>query len=294
MGGAAGAGLATSVTKAGGLGFIGVGYAHAEWLEQQCDLAEEGQYGVGFITWKLAEEPKLLDIALKHQPRAIMLSFGDIAPFVEKIKSYDIPLICQVQTVEQALDCLQKGADIIVAQGTEAGGHGADRGTISLVPAVVDAVSPLPVFAAGGICDVRGVSAVLALGAQGVLIGSRFLASEESLVSNIVKQKILNAKACDTIRTRVFDYARNLTWPEPYTARVLKNKFTDQWHEVDDAKDKIGEFEQQQYVDASINEDYDIGGVFVGEAVELINEILPANVIVEKLSAAFEEDKRSN
>src|SRR5207237_5537708 len=109
-----------------------------------------------------------------------MLSFGDPRPLVHSIKTAGCKLICQVQTVDDARLARDAGADIIVAQGTEAGGHGGSRGTFPLVPAVVDAVAPIPVIAAGGIADGRGLAAALMLGAHGALIGTRFYATPEA------------------------------------------------------------------------------------------------------------------
>jgi nitronate monooxygenase len=117
-------------------------------------------------------------------------------------------LICQVQTVAQAVEAVDVGADIIVAQGAEAGGQGIARSTLALVPAVVDAVEQrnenVAVIAAGGIADGRGLATALMLGAQGVLVGTRFLAADESLTSREAKAKILAARGDDTVRTRVF------------------------------------------------------------------------------------------
>ena len=102
---------------------------------------------------------------------------------------------------------------------------GASRGAMALISAVVDAVAPLPVLAAGGICDAREIAAAFILGAQGVVIGTRFLATKESLASEYAKEAVVNASGDNTIRTRIFDYARGLNWPKPYTARVLNCKF---------------------------------------------------------------------
>ena len=155
------------------------------------------------------------------------------------------------------------------------------------MPAIVDAVGSTPVFAAGGICDARGVNAAHALGAEGVLMGTRFMASHESLASDTAKVLMLSAKACDTIRTRVFDYARGYDWPEPYTARVLKNLFTHTWHGQDNLKSLINAEQQALYLDACARSDFDIAGLFVGEGVDLIHEILPASTIVEQLAGVF-------
>lgn len=283
MGNIAGGLLATSVSEAGGLGLIGGGYCEQIWVKQQLDIAGNKPFGIGFITWRLHNNASVLEMALERNPQAVMLSFGDIAPFVSTIKAKGVPLICQVQSVEQAIDCKIKGADIIVAQGTEAGGHGGTQSAMALIPAVVDAVSPLPVAAAGGLCDSRGMKAAFALGAKGILMGTRFMASEESLASDKAKELILTAKACDTIRTRVFDYARGYDWPQPYAARVLKNKFIEQWHGQENLQASIDEAQQALYIDACYQANFDIAGLFIGEGVDLIRDILPAPTIIKRL-----------
>jgi nitronate monooxygenase len=196
--------------------------------------AGNARVGCGFITWSLARQPHLLARALDHKPAAIMLSFGDARPFASPIKEAGAALISQVQTVAQAMEAVDLGTDIVVAQGTEAGGHGAARSTLALVPAVVDAVrernDQVVVVAAGGIADGRGLAAALMLGAQGALLGTRFLASHEALTSAVAKAKLVAARGDDTIRTRVFDIVRNLDWPAPYTGRALQNAFSRQWH----------------------------------------------------------------
>lgn len=135
---AAGGALAAAVTRAGGLGLIGGGYGDAAWLEQQFALAQGERVGVGFITWSLARQPSLLEGVLRHRPAAVMLSFGDPRPFADTVRQAGAVLICQCQDLSHARDAVEAGADVIVAQGAEAGGHGASRGTLSLVPEVAD------------------------------------------------------------------------------------------------------------------------------------------------------------
>ena len=135
---AAGGRLAAAVSQAGGLGLIGGGYGDAQWLEEQFRLAAGTPVGVGFITWSLRQTPSLLSEVLKHRPRAVMLSFGDPRPFVDEIRAAGALLICQCQNLEHVRDAVAVGADLVVAQGAEAGGHGATRGTLSLVPEVAD------------------------------------------------------------------------------------------------------------------------------------------------------------
>ena len=189
--------LTPAVSEAGGFGILGGGYGDKAWLEagdRQSSKRLSAPFGIGFITWSLAKQPELLDIALDARPRAIMLSFGDPAPFAPRIKQAGALLICQVQSEDMAKQALDAGADILIAQGTEAGGHGASRTTLDIVPAIVDlAAGRVPVVAAGGIADGRGLAAMMMLGASGVLIGTRFYASEEADGADEAKQRICAA-----------------------------------------------------------------------------------------------------
>src|SRR3954468_11224561 len=134
----AGGALAAAVSRAGGLGLIGGGYGDGDWLNAQFGAAGNQVVGCGFITWSLASQPHLLAQALDRRPRAIMLSFGDPVPFAEEGRAVGASLICQIQTLAHARRAIEAGADVIVAQGAEAGGHGAVRGTLTLVPEVLD------------------------------------------------------------------------------------------------------------------------------------------------------------
>ena len=209
MGGVAGGALAGAVSSAGGLGLIGAGYADPavgwgsdDWIRGEFDAAGDAPVGIGFITWALDRRPGALDAALEFRPRAVMLSFGDVAPYATKIREAGAVLICQVQTLKDARDVAAKGAQIVVAQGTEAGGHGADRATLPLVPAVADAVAPVPVAAAGGIADGRGLAAALMLGAEAALIGTRLWATREALGHPNQKALIERSGGDDTLRPR--------------------------------------------------------------------------------------------
>ncbi|MGH7125511.1 MAG: NAD(P)H-dependent flavin oxidoreductase [Stellaceae bacterium] len=287
MGSASGGALARAVSDAGGLGLIGMGYGNAEWLEREFLAAGNARVGCGFITWSLAERSHLLDRALDHKPAAVMLSFGDPKPFVPTIKRAGASLICQVQGVAQAVEAADLGADIVVAQGTEAGGHGASRSTLALVPAVVDAVrarnAQVVVVAAGGIADGRGLAAALMLGAEGVLVGTRFLASNEALTSAPAKARIVAARGDNTVRTRVFDMARRLDWPAPYTGRALQNDFSRQWHGRESELEASLSSEAARYAQAADVNDVDVAVVFAGEAVDLVRRIEPARDIISGL-----------
>jgi nitronate monooxygenase len=295
MGSAAGGRLSAAVTAAGGLGLIGGGYGDADWLEREFAEAGNARVGCGFITWSLARTPHLLDQVLLHSPAAIMLSFGPPLPFAQKIKAAGAPLICQVQTMAHAREAVEAGADIIVAQGAEAGGHGVSRATLTIVPEIADYLARSApatlLLAAGGIADGRGLGAALMLGADGALIGSRFWASEEALVPKSFQAAAVAAEGDDTIRTTVVDVARKIDWPQPFTARVMKTRFTMEWHGREDllAEPVVAEREMERYLDASRRGDVDNTGVFVGEAVALIQDIRPAGVILRQIVAEAEE-----
>lgn len=281
----AGGALAAAVSRAGGFGIIGGGYGDQAWLETQLQLAGDASVGVGFITWSLAQQPQLLDLALAHQPRAIFLSFGELEPFATRVKDSGVKLIAQIQSLEQARAALEAGADMIVAQGAEAGGHGAARSTLPLVPEVVDAVQPLPVVAAGGIADGRGLAASLMLGASGVLMGTRFYASAESLALHAAKAHAAETSGDHTTRSAVFDILRQLDWPKPYSLRTLTNDMTRRWETDRDAVMADPAAALEAYRVAVEAEDFKVLPVIAGEATGLVNDIPPAAEIVERTVA---------
>ncbi|MDF1749483.1 MAG: nitronate monooxygenase [Alphaproteobacteria bacterium] len=279
--------LAKAVSEAGGLGLIGGGYGDAKFLTQAFRDAGNTPVGCGFITWSLAQKPDLLDLVLSHKPRAIMLSFGDGKPFAAKIKALDIPLICQCQTIDHARQALDLGATVIVAQGGEAGGHGALRGTLNFVPEVADllaAQSPDTLLvAAGGIADGRGLAAALMLGADGVLVGTRFWASQESLAPMPHRQAALPATGDDTVQTSTVDIVRDKDWPAPFKVRVQQNAFTRQWHGREEALRAVVETAIPAYTAALEAGDPQQSAPICGEAIGLISTIEPASRIVETM-----------
>src|SRR5512140_3147258 len=286
---AGGGALAAAVSRAGGLGLIGGGYGDPTWLEEQFDAAGRQRVGVGFITWSLRKSPSLLTDVLKHRPAAVMLSFGDPRPFVNEIRNTGAAMICQCQNMEHVQDAVDVGADVVVAQGAEAGGHGALRGTLSFVPEVSDFLarhSPdTLLLAAGGIADGRGLAASLMLGAHGVLVGTRLWASREALVKPGHHNAILEADGDGTLRTRVADIARQIPWPRGFTARIARNAFTERWHGREDALESNVAVEGPRYRRAFAGGDPDNTGVWFGEAAGLIQSIEPAGEIVQRMGA---------
>lgn len=278
MAGASGGALASAVSRAGGLGLIGGGYGDAAWLARELALAE-APVGVGFITWALTQQPELLAQALAAKPVAMMLSFGDVAPFLPELRAAGCPLIAQVQSRAQAEEALALGVDVLVAQGTEAGGHGATRGTMSLVPELADLIAArapeVLLLAAGGIADGRGLAAALMLGADGAMLGSRFWAATEALVPERHHAEAVAACGDDTFRSSLPDIARGLDWPAPYTIRTLRNAFTQHWTP-----------EALRAAGPAGADDYSARGPGIaGEAVGLIHDIRPAGEIVAEIVA---------
>jgi nitronate monooxygenase len=275
--------LAATVTAAGGFGIIGGGYGNESWLKRELDAAGSARIGVGFITWSMARNPRLLDIALERKPAAIMLSFGDVKPHADKIKRAGALMICQIQTVEQARDAVASGADILVAQGAEAGGHGHSRGTFALVPAVVDAARGTPVAAAGGVADGRGLAAALMLGADGALVGTRFYATQEAMGPQGAKERIVEGSGDKTIRSILFDIARQNVWPAPYTGRVLRNEFSEKWRGREAELMQHQADEAARYNKARDAGDFETAAVIAGEGVDMISDIPPAKEVVDRM-----------
>ncbi|MGG5818315.1 NAD(P)H-dependent flavin oxidoreductase [Falsiroseomonas sp. HW251] len=280
--------LAAAVSNAGGLGLLGGGYGRADWLASERHAAGNARIGCGFITWSLAKQPALLDQALAHRPAAIMLSFGDPAPFAPAIRAAGSRLICQVQTVAQAREAAAAGADVLVAQGTEAGGHGLGIPLNTLLPLVVEACPQIPVAAAGGVADGRGLAAAMMFGAEGVLMGTRFYATEEAAAHPEAKRRILAAGAGETMRSIVFDITRRNVWPGGYTGRVLRNAHAERWLGREDELQLAAEQVNRDYLAARERGDFDVAAVIAGEAAALIHDLPPAGEIVRRVVAEAE------
>jgi nitronate monooxygenase len=288
----AGARLVAAMGEAGAFGILGGGYGDKAWLEREIAKLKRcpSPFGIGFITWSMAKQPELLNSALGAKPRAIMLSFGDPRPFGPRIKAAGSLLICQVQSEDMAREALEAGADILIAQGTEAGGHGASRTTLDIVPAIVDfAAGRVPVVAAGGIADGRGLAAMMMLGAAGVLLGTRFYASVECDVEQEAKQRICGAASGSTTRGVVFDLSRGIFWPSPFTLRSLTNDHVRRWtgHEVELIQNMAAV--SAEYAAAKAIRNFDVAGVFAGEAAGLIHDIPSAAEIVDRITGEAEQ-----
>jgi len=290
---AAGGALAKAVTDAGGLGLIGGGYGDEAFLETAFRDAGNTQVGCGFITWSLAQNPALLDLVLSHEPKAVMLSFGDPKPFAGKVRDAGITLICQCQTMAHIRDALDVGADVIVAQGGEAGGHGAVRGTMNFVPEAADYLATnapdVLLLAAGGIADGRGLAASLMLGADGVLVGTRFWAAAESMAPQGHLDAAVVAGGDDTVKSNAVDVVRQKDWPEEFSLRVKRNAFSERWAgreaELAASVETVG----ADYTAALQAGDPENSAPICGEAIGLIGSVEPAGDIVQRMVAEAED-----
>lgn len=292
MGGSAGGVLAAAVSNGGGLGLIGGGRGDIDWLEREVahvTTHTSKPWGVGFLTWSVTAAA--VSRALELGPSAVMLSFGDPGLLAKAVCASMAKLIVQVVDLDEARRAVDVGADVIVAQGSEAGGHGGTRATLPFVPAVVDLVEPIPVLAAGGIADGRGLAAALSLGAAGALVGTRFQASTEALVDAEIVRAILDGHGEDTERSRVLDIARGAPWPARYTGRTIRNDFLDQWRNREDELEADSEA-RRAYLQAEERGDLRSAPVWASEAIDLITETHSAVEIVRAMATAAEDALR--
>jgi nitronate monooxygenase len=298
---ATGGALAAACAQAGALGLVGGGYGDLAWTQREYMLAQEllkndtanhARLGCGFITWKLDENAEALDWVLTQKPCAIMLSFGDPRPYAARIAEAGVQLICQVQRLEQVAQAIEAGAAVIVAQGGEAGGHGANaregRSTFTLVPEIADYLathSPNTLLlAAGGVADGRGLAAALMLGADGALVGSRLWATTESLAATGAKTQATHTSGDDTARSEVFDILRRKNWPAPYDFRAIRNDLH-RALENDIASLKANPDAARTAYDAGVKTgDFTRAHATVGEGVGLIRDIPTAETLIRKIT----------
>lgn len=292
--------LAADVSNAGGLGIISFGgYPPPQLREQirRLRTLTKKPFGVNLLLEFPVEEH--VNVCVEERVPVISFFWGDPSPYVERAHAAGLKVIDQVGSVEAAKRSAGAGVDAIIAQGVEAGGHIAGQvSAMVLVPRVVDAVSPVPVAAAGGIADARGLVAALALGAEGVVLGTRFLATPEAAAHPIYKQKVVEATEEDTVRTTLFGRG----WPNaPH--RTLRTAFVDEWLK-DEARGSeqrvdepvIGEsifggerVPLQRFAGfpptAEATGDIESMGLLAGQSVGLVTDIKPASVIVRELVA---------
>ncbi|MFC2071580.1 DUF561 domain-containing protein [Chloroflexota bacterium] len=275
--------LVSAVSNAGGLGIIGAGFYKPDWVRQQIHLTRQQTSQPFGINIQLASPfaKHVIEMVLEEKVAIVATGAGNPEPYIPRFKQARIKIMPVVAGVDLAKRLEQAGVDVIVAEGTEAGGHIGATTTMALVPQVADSVQ-IPVVAAGGIADGRGLAAALALGAQGIQMGTRFVCSQECIANPRYKQKILEAHDCSTVVTRQ---------TAGYPLRTLHNSLTDQVLALEKAgisKEELELFDNGSMHLGLIDGDIDDGSLLAGQISGLINEIKPVRVIIEEILAEAE------
>lgn len=276
--------LVAAVSNAGGLGIIGGLSREPDELREEIRKVREltsRPFGVNHVISQLDSDA--IDVTLELRVPILSLAWGRAGEIVRRAHDAGLKVIHQVNTPEEAGRAASDGADVIVAQGGEGGGHVGAMSTLALVPQVVDVVNGVPVLAAGGIADGRGLAAVMMLGAQGALIGTRFLATPEARGRGHSKDVILNALGSQTVASKFFDDVLGLRWPGALV-RSIRNPLLDRWAQRQQdwalAADQI-----RPSLEAAL-----AAGDFVlaGESAGLIHDIVPAGELVARIALEAE------
>ena len=281
--------LAAAVSKAGGLGsFGGVHRTKGpDWLREEISYIRsqtDRPFAVGFITSFLPMFQQHFAAVLDEKVPIVALSFGSPQPWLDQAKSAGAKVMCQVQSMEHAREAADGGADVIVAQGNEAGGHTGTMNLLPLLVSVLDAFSDIPVLAAGGIASGRALAAVLAAGADRAWSGTAFLATPECVeIPEEHKQTIVDSDGEDTIYTRSYDVLWGQPWPGGIAERVQRNKFTDEWHgreaEIADRRDELAP--QVQAGEADFNSG--LRAVLYGQSAGAVHAVRPASEVLRSI-----------
>ena len=284
--------ITAAVSNAGALGSYGTAMRPFEVIRQDVERLHgltDRPFAVNHALRPLNEEAFAL--TLEAEPRVISLALGLSADLVRRAHDRGIVVLQQVHTAEQARRAAELGADAIIAQGSEAGGFGGTVSTLTLLPQVVDAVAPIPVLAAGGIADGRGLAAALLLGAQGANIGTRFLASEEADVSEDWKARILAAQSEEAVKVEFAE----AVFPPPTEGgfdtapRVLRTEFVDEWNRrPQEAAEHADELRADLMAALLEGRAHELVP-FTGQTVGLIHEIRPAAEIVRRIVEEADE-----
>lgn len=286
-----GADLVAAVSNAGGLGSLAAaGRPLDDFREQLARLQEltDRPFAVNHLVPVL--DAGAFALSVQTRPRIISLALGDPGDLVRRAHDAGIKVMHQVTTAQQARQAAERGVDVIVAQGSESGGFGGTVAALALIPQVVDAVSPIPVVAAGGIADGRGLAAALVLGAQGINIGTRFLASVEAPISQGWKQAILAAESEDSVKVEFWNSINPLPGTGGYgtVPRALRTPFVKEWQDGDKAKFDVERLRRELLAATQQGTIRELVP-YAGQTAGLIQEILPAAEIVRRIVAEAEQ-----
>ncbi len=280
----AGGALAGAVTTAGGLGLIGGGYGDVSWIEQQFATADHPEVGVGLITWAVDDRPDLVECLAAIGVRTFFLSFGDPTVLLEQIHEVGGRSICQVQTVAEAKQAASSGADAIVAQGNEAGGHGRDNESADdLAARILAEVPSTPLLIAGGKTCGADLAQAWDLGAAGIVVGTAMYATIEALDTDAAKQRLATSTRSDTVRTTVFDLVRGPEWPTGYNGRALTNRTTRRWHSHEDTLRAHLDEQRAEYRHATATQDLSRRVIWAGTGVDAVNAVVPASDLTRRI-----------
>jgi NAD(P)H-dependent flavin oxidoreductase YrpB (nitropropane dioxygenase family) len=276
--------LVAAVSNAGGLGIIGGLFRDADELRDEILKVRQltsRPFGVNHVVSQL--DSGAIDVTLELRVPVLSLAWGKADEIVRRAHDAGMKVIHQVNTPEEAGRAASDGADVIVAQGAEGGGHVGAMSTLPLVPQVIDVVNGVPVLAAGGIADGRGLAAVLMLGAQGVLVGTRFLATPEARGRGHSKDVILNALGSQTVASKFFDDVLGLRWPGALV-RSIRNPLLDRWAQRQQDWALAAEQIRPSLEAALAAGDF----VIAGESAGLIHDIVPAGELVARIAREAE------
>lgn len=287
--------LAAAVSNAGGLGTIGATNSNLEgpeWVREQIRYIRtktDRPFGVGFVSCFMSFFEANFEAVLKERVPVIGFSFGDAEEWIGKAKDAGATVVCQIQRLEEAKQALAAGADILVVQGNEAGGHTGEKALLPFLSQVVEACPETPVLAAGGIACGRSFAAVLAAGAEGAWVGTALLATPESTeVSEAYKQVIVNSQAEDTTYTSVFDkvemgYFNMPDWPPGIAARTYRNEFVKKWEGREcELAEQLPDI-LPAYAQARERRDPEMTAVYMGQSASFINSIRPAAEVLASI-----------
>ena len=286
--------LAGATTRAGGVGlFGGINPAGDDWLRAEIDIARrmsgDRPFGVGFITHLIPTFPTLFDVAMEEKVPVITFSFADPSPWIHRAKETVATVICQVQSVEDADIAVAAGADILVVQGNEAGGHTGRANLMPLLTRVISDNPRIPVMAAGGIASGRALAAVLAAGADGAWVGTALLATHECVeVPDDYKKMIVDARSEDTVFTEVFDILDEATfgippWPGGIAGRAIRNDFLKEWHGSERRLRENLDEVLADYQRALSENDVNRTAVWAGESVDSVHAVRPVSQVLKAM-----------
>jgi nitronate monooxygenase len=298
MGGHSGGGLAGAVSRAGGLGsFGGMGPGLGPgWITKEVAglrSITDRPFAIGFITPFLDFAAPLFDEALEQRPDAVCLSFSAPGSWAERVRDAGAKLICQVQDLDGAASAAAAGADVLVAQGTEAGGHTGSMSTLPLLASLVDRHGEIPVLAAGGIGDGATMGAALIAGADGVMMGTVFLATIEATeVDDAHKELIVASDGTDTVLTDAYDIVGGYPFPPSISDRMRVNGFITEWAGRDEELRARRE-ELQVHVSADARFDPDLHAARYGQAARFVDRVRPADAVIRAVVEQAETILRS-